>query len=263
MSQPKASYSRLYLGAELEVLAAPYHVGDAHQVVVHHIGEVVGGQAVPLQQHLVVQGLVLHGDVAEGHVVEGGGALVGDPLADHIGLAGLHTLSGLLRGQIPAGIVGAVKVTGVLLGCGLLAEAVVGGALFHQQVGVGLIQVPALRLDIGAHGAAYVGALVMGQAALRHGAVNYVRGALHQAALVGVLDPQDERAAGVPGDEPGVQGRPQIAHVHIAGGRGGEPGADLPLGDAGLHLLEKALIQCHANTSISGKLQKITTYIIP
>ena len=33
-----------------------------------------------------------------------------------------------------------VKVTGVLLGCGLLAEAVVGGALFHQQVGVGLIQ---------------------------------------------------------------------------------------------------------------------------
>ncbi|CAN4023978.1 HTH-type transcriptional repressor glcR, partial [Dysosmobacter welbionis] len=154
---------QIVLGGGAEVLAAPYHVGDAHQVVVHHIGEVVGGQAVPLQQHLVVQGLVLHGDVAEGHVVEGGGALVGDPLADHIGLAGLHTLSGLLRGQIPAGIVGAVKVTGVLLGCGLLAEAVVGGALFHQQVGVGLIQVPALRLDIGAHGAAYVGALVMGQ----------------------------------------------------------------------------------------------------
>ena len=130
-------------------------------------------------------------------------------------------------------------------------------------MGVGLIQVPALRLNIGAHGAAHVRALIVGEAALRHGAVDHVRGALHQTALVRVLDPQDERSACVAGDEPGIQRRAQIAHVHIACGRGGEPGADLALGDAGLHLLEKALIQSHANTSISGKLQKITTYIIP
>ena len=34
------------------------------------------------------------------------------------------------------------------------------------------------------------------------------------------------------GDEPGVQGGAQIAHVHIARGGGGEPGAHLPVGDA-------------------------------
>ena len=52
-------------------------------------------------------------------------------------------------------------------------------------------------------------------------------------------------AAAVAGDEPGVQGGAQIAHVHIAGGRGGEPGADLSLGDLGLHLLKILHVQCH------------------
>ena len=36
------------LGGGGEVFAAPDHMGDAHEVVVHHIGEVIGGQAVPL-----------------------------------------------------------------------------------------------------------------------------------------------------------------------------------------------------------------------
>ena len=79
---------QIVLGRGGQVLAAPDHVGDAHEVIVHHVGEVVGGQAVPLQQHLIVQSLVLHGDITEGHIMEGGGALVGDPLTDHVGLTG-------------------------------------------------------------------------------------------------------------------------------------------------------------------------------
>ena len=71
---------QIVLGRGGQVLAAPDHMGDAHEVIVHHVGEVVGGQAVPLQQHLIVQSLVLHGDVTEGHIMEGGGALVGDCL---------------------------------------------------------------------------------------------------------------------------------------------------------------------------------------
>src|SRR5699024_1480299 len=47
---------QVVLGGGGQVLAAPDHVGNAHQVVVHHVGEVVGGQAVPLDEHLVVQG---------------------------------------------------------------------------------------------------------------------------------------------------------------------------------------------------------------
>src|SRR5699024_7879764 len=53
---------QVVLGGRGEVLRATHHVGDAHEVVVHHVGEVIGGQAVPFQQHLVVQGVVVHGD---------------------------------------------------------------------------------------------------------------------------------------------------------------------------------------------------------
>src|SRR5699024_11525890 len=59
------------LGGGGQVFAAPDHMGDAHQVVVHHVGKVIGGQPVPLQQDLVVQGAVLHGDLPEGDVGEG------------------------------------------------------------------------------------------------------------------------------------------------------------------------------------------------
>ena len=68
---------QVILGGGGQVLAAPDHMGDAHQVVVDDVGEVIGGQAVPLQQHLVVQRAVVHGDVAENGVVEGGGAARG------------------------------------------------------------------------------------------------------------------------------------------------------------------------------------------
>ena len=247
---------QVVLGGGGEILAAPHHMGDAHQVVVDHVGEVIGGQAVPFQQHLVVQGLVLHGDVAENGVVEGGGALVGDALADDVGLAGVHPALGLLGRQAAAGVVGPVKLTAVLLRLGLLAEAVVGAALFHQQPGVLAVGVPALGLDVGCHGAAYVGALVVGKAALGHSAVNHVRGAFHQAALVGVLNAENEGALVGPGDEPGVQRRAQVAHVHIAGGGGGKAGAHLAVGDLGLHLVEIRHIHSHGRSScIAEKMQ--------
>ena len=236
---------QVVLGSGGEVLAAPDHVGDAHEVIVHHVGKVVGGQAVPLQQNLIVQGLVFYGDVPEGNVVEGGGTLMGDPLADDIGLSGGQIGGDLLGAQIPAGIFRPVKVPGILLGLRLLTEAVVGRALFHQQLGVGQIQIPPLRLDVGAGGAAHVGAFVVIQTAFLHGAVDDVGSALYQTALIRVLNAEDKGAAGMAGDEPCVQGGTQVTHVHIAGGGGGKPGADLPVGDAGFHILKKLLIQSH------------------
>ena len=38
-----------------EVLAAADDVGDAHEVIVHNVGKVIGRQAVGLQQDLVLQ----------------------------------------------------------------------------------------------------------------------------------------------------------------------------------------------------------------
>ena len=114
-------------------------------------------------------------------------------------------------------------------------------------MGVLAVQIPPFRLDIGAHGAAHIGAFVMGQAALGHGAVDHVRGAFHQAALIGVLNAQDEGAVVVAGDEPGIQSGAQIAHVHVAGGRGGETGADRSLRNPRFHLFKKRLVECHEN----------------
>ncbi len=159
----------------------------------------------------------------------------GDLLADDVGLAGLHAAQGVLQRQVAAGIGGAVKVAAVLLGLALFAEAVVCAAFFHQQAGILAVGVPALGLDVGRHGAAHIGALVVGQAALGHGTVDDVHRTLHQTALVGVLDAEDKRAAVRAGDEPGIQRGAQIADVHVAGGRGGKAGTHLAGGDLLLH----------------------------
>ena len=111
-------------------------------------------------------------------------------------------------------------------------------ALFHQQLRVLLIQGPALGLHIGAHRAAHVRAFVMLQMALGHGLVDHIYRAFHQAALVRVLNAQDEFAVMVSCNQIGVEGGPQIAHMHIAGGRGGEAGTHLVFGDARLHFLK-------------------------
>ena len=77
----------------------------SHQVVVDDVGEVIGGQTVPLQQHLIVQRAVVHGDVPENGVVEGGGS-GGDTLADDVGQTCLQLFLHLLGRQLPAGIGG-------------------------------------------------------------------------------------------------------------------------------------------------------------
>lgn len=241
----EALVQQVVLGRGGEVLAAPYHVGDAHQVVVHHVGEIVGGQAVGLDEHLVVQGGVLHRDVAEDHVVEGGLPLRGDFLPDDIGNPRRQFFVYLSSGELPAAAVVpaqavlAVEAVQPLLG----AKAAVGVAPLYKQLGVSAVEVPPLGLDVGPHGAAQVGTLVPVEAALAQGLVDDLGGALHKALLVGVLDAQDEFSPLVPGDKPGVQGGAQVADVHIAGGGGGEAGPHLSSGDARLHVVKPCFIQ--------------------
>ena len=120
--------------------------------------------------------------------------------------------------------------------------------LLHQQLGKLAVQVTALGLDVGAHRAAQIGTLVPGQAALAQGVVDDVGGALHQTALVGVLDAENEFTAVVTGDEPGVQGGTQVADVHIARGGRGETGAHAVVGDAALQFLKP--VQIHTDPSV-------------
>ena len=123
-----------------------------------------------------------------------------------------------------------------------IAEAAVGVAARDEQLGVFFIESPPLGLDIRADRTADVRALVMRQAAGAHGAVNDIDRALHIAALIGVLDTQDELAAGVPRDQIRIQRCAQIADVHIARRAGRKTGAHLAVRDALLHVFKPLLI---------------------
>ena len=61
-------------------------MGDAHEVVVHDIGKVVGGHTVGLDQNLVVQLLDIDLDVAIDNIVKARHAALGNFLADDIRL---------------------------------------------------------------------------------------------------------------------------------------------------------------------------------
>ena len=184
---------------------------------------------------------------------------MGDALADDIGSALGGQTVGFLPGHVAAGVVPATPVAGILLGFGLLAEAAVGVAALHQQFCVFPVKGSALGLHIGGHGAAHVGTLVVLQVALGHGLVDDVHRALHQTALVGVLDAQDELALAVPGDQVGVERRAQVADVHISRGGGGKTGAHLAGGDPRLHLFKPTQL-FHSNLRSFSVLAEMISY---
>ena len=113
-------------------------MGNAHQVVVHNVGKVIGGHPIGLDEDLVVHLAVVHLDMAVHHIVKAGHALAGDLLADDVRLACGKALFHFLLGQLAA----AAVVVGHLTGSALLgvqsfqpllgAEAVIGLALCHQ-----------------------------------------------------------------------------------------------------------------------------------
>ena len=217
---------QVVLGRAGKILAAADDMGDAHQVIVHNIGKVVGGHTVSLDQNLVIQLLDIDLDVAVDNIVKAGHAALGDFLADDIRLTGGQLGGNLLGGEAAAmsvivghlagGALRLVHFVQALLG----AEAVVRLAGLDQLLGILLEHAHALALDIGADRAADVGALVPGQAGGLQRIVDNVCGTLDQTALVGVLNAQDKGAAVVARLQIGVQSRAQIAYMHIAcGGR--------------------------------------------
>ena len=75
------------LGRGGDVLISADDMGDAHEVVVDDIGEIVGGIAVGLDEDHVVKLFILDRDIAVELVREGRGAFLGIVLADDIGHA--------------------------------------------------------------------------------------------------------------------------------------------------------------------------------
>lgn len=89
----------------------------------------------------------------------------------------------------------------------------------------------------------------MGQAALAQRLIDDVHSPLHKALLIRILDAEDKFAAQMPGDQIGISAVRRLPTMHVACGRRGKAGPDLPAGDPRLHLLKEIHIQCHTNTS--------------
>ena len=231
----EALVQQIVLGRGGEVLRASHDVGDAHEVIVHDVCKVIGRQPVTLYKHLIVERFVLDAYLAEYLVTENGDAVLRDPLTDDIGLSLRHRFCGLLRRKTAAGVDLLFKSLALVLA--LFAEAAVGVTLFDEQLGVFSVQPTAFGLNIRTYGSADVGTLVVVKTAVLQGAVYHVDCALDKAALIGVLDAENELSSVVTCDKPGVKCGSEIADVHISRGTGRKAGAHLALGDASLHLV--------------------------
>ena len=141
-------------GRRMEMCIRDSNMGDAHEVVVDHVGKVVGGKPVALEQDVVVKRIVGGGDGAEHRILKHRDAALRNLLADDVG----HPVAQLLLHFLPGEVAAVPVVFGGHLG-GLLhqtqlvkpllvAKTVVGGAFFHQLKGILPVDVLALALDV-------------------------------------------------------------------------------------------------------------------
>ena len=204
----------------VQVIVAADHMRDMHVVIVDDDGQHIGRRAVGAQQDHIVELAVLDRDFALHGILD-----------DR--LAGLRRLEaddrGNARGRIlrvaiaPAAVI-AHRLAGSLLGCAHLVEflgravAVVGVAAGQHLVG---------HLGVPGGAGELVGDVAIPlQAEPRQAVEDRGDGGLGRARAIGVLDAQQELAAGVLGIEPVEQGGARAADVQEAGRRGGEAGND-------------------------------------
>ena len=176
------------------MVVAADDVGDAHVVIVDHHRQHVGRRAVGAQQDEIVELAVLHRDPALDQVLDDRLALARRLQADDERLAGLLVVDVAPR---------AVDAERPALGLGLLAlrrelllghVAAVGCAALEQLVRDLGVARPELRLVI------FVAVPIEAEPA--HPVEDRVDRLLGRARLVGVLDPQQELAAVVAGEQP-------------------------------------------------------------
>ena len=101
----KGLVEAVVLGGGRQILVSSYHVSNLLQMIVHHIGEIVGWEAVGFNQNHVVQLRVVHADVSVNLVVERGRSLCRIVLADNERLSCRQVRLYLLLGQVQAVLV--------------------------------------------------------------------------------------------------------------------------------------------------------------
>ena len=219
-------------------LVAADDVGDPHGAVVDDVRQMVGGKAVRLQEHEVVEQHVAEADLAAQQVVADGLPL---------GLGGEPDDLGAALGLVAGAQVGVVAVAAVVFrGLAPLlllfphrgelvrrAVAGVGLALPHQTLGRFVVALEArwvglkIRPRVAPLAAAVAGRpLVPVEAEPAEALQDRLGGALDEPRLIGVLDADDEGAAAVPREEPVEERGADVPHVRNARGAGGVADAD-------------------------------------
>ena len=204
-------------------------MGGSHQVVVHRVGKVIGGNAVGFQQHHIDH-ILLHFNFAFDQIVKAHLALrlAGGAQAQGPGLAGVYIGLDLVVGQIPTVGVGspvAFNVLVLLSGVQVFqllrgTKAGVSQPFLHQKFAVALVNVFAQTLGVRAVGAAFTS--VAHHAFVRCNAVDLQRRehgfhrALYLALLIRIFHPHIEYAVGAAGGAVCRRTGKQIAKVQKA-----------------------------------------------
>ncbi len=213
------------LGRGGEPLLSADDVGDPHQVIVDHIGQVVGGEAIGFQQNLIVNLGVFEAHLAAQTIHHDGLAGFRHSQADDKRLArgGPRVRDSRVQAATVPVVAHEVRLA-LLLGAQLVqslggAEAAVGRAGCDQVGDLASVNVSALGLAIGAVGAAHVGPFVPGKPYPAQGAQDGRLGLRRGARAIRVFDAQDELPAMALGEHVVEQGDVGGPHVGIAGWR--------------------------------------------
>ena len=226
---------------------APDDMGGAHEVIVHGMGEVVGGNAIGFKEH-VIDVVLRDGQLALYEVVEFElpvNAALGTEPQDP-GISGGQLCLNVLHGAVaPDGILaivaGGLLVRFLLFPKGgqlvLRAEAGVGFALGHQLFGVNVVDRGSLTLTVWAVSAVVT---VHGRALVKVDVVEFqgVDQHFYRAGDlplgVGILNPEVQHAAGLVSHPLRNRALHQIAQVDKSGRGGSHPGDHRALGKVAL-----------------------------
>ena len=240
-----------------EPLIPPDHMGGAHQVVIHGVGKVVGGDAVGLQKHMV-HVVFRNGQLSLYQIVKFELVLNGAGGAEpqHPGVARGQLRLNILHAPITPEGVGAVVAGGFLVGFLLFphggelflgAEAGVGLAFHNQLFGVDMVDFRPLTLAVGAVGAVVSingGALIKVDVVVLQGRNEHLHRAGNLPLGIGILHPEEQNAVCPVGHPLGDHALDQVAQVYKACGRGshtGDHGAlrQIALGEPCFQLLRR------------------------
>ncbi|MNC26906.1 hypothetical protein D3C75_750570 [compost metagenome] len=214
-----------------DILRAADHMGDIHQVVIHHIGQVVCRIAVRLDQNRILKLGVVDGDFAKHSVRIGRGAgqriLLADDIRQAFSQLGIH----LCLGQAAAVTVIAACTVFALEGgeTFFIAEAVIRMAMLHQLPRLLQVNILAFALHVGPAAASDIRAFIMVQPGQVQGIIDDLYSLVYQPFPVRILDPENEGAFLGLGQQIGIQCGSQVPDMHVAGRAWGKSGYDVVL----------------------------------